>query len=282
MMEHESERSKQHKLLQQFLRTDKGIPFAQLFAMKQYPHDIYPLYAQGYSLARFLVMQGGRQHFVNYVDAGMRAERPGNEPRAWDAATKKFYGYSDLSELQVRWVHWVKQGCPDISKSVASHDQDPSTSSNELIGPSVPSADAPLHSLASADASIDALPSVAKAREGGNAMNRAIDAQTNASPTSPSGSSRRGATAGLSWYVSQASPTSAERSSETPPSRPEPRIDATDDRYRPGSIRDGQPIEILATITPTSVSANRLNSTSNYFARPIILSENPVAGSTWR
>lgn len=129
-VEHESERNKNHDLLLRFLTTNRGIPFNRMFVMKQYPHDIYPLYAQGYSLARFLIMQGGRQHFMDYVGAGMATERPGIEPRAWDAATKEFYGYDDLSELQVRWVQWVRQGCPDVSEpsteSVAQTDRNAS------------------------------------------------------------------------------------------------------------------------------------------------------------
>lgn len=119
-VEHESERNKNHELLIRFLKSNRGIPFNRMFALKQYPDDIYPLYAQGYSLARFLILQGGPRHFVKYVGAGMAMEQPGIEPRAWDKATQQFYGYADLSELQVRWVSWVKQGCPSTIKSPAA------------------------------------------------------------------------------------------------------------------------------------------------------------------
>ncbi len=60
-MKHLSERSKQHHLLYQFLRTNRGIAFSEMFVMEQYPEDILPLYAQGYSLARFFIQQGGRR-----------------------------------------------------------------------------------------------------------------------------------------------------------------------------------------------------------------------------
>ena len=114
-VEHESERSKNHELPLSFLTTNRGIPFNRMFVMKQYPHDIYPLYAQGYSLARFLIMQGGHKRFMEYIGEGMMSERPGREPRNWDD-DKKYYGYSDLSELQVRWVHWINKGCPNLGE----------------------------------------------------------------------------------------------------------------------------------------------------------------------
>ena len=58
-VEHASERSKQHTMLVTFLKTGRGIPFDRMFAMKEYPHDVMPLYSQGYSTARYLIAQGG-------------------------------------------------------------------------------------------------------------------------------------------------------------------------------------------------------------------------------
>jgi hypothetical protein len=107
-VEHVSERTKQHRLLLQFLTSvpTRGIAFNQMFAMKDYPPDILPLYAQGYSLARFLISQGGKHKFVAFVGDGMR----GNN---WTAATRGHYGYQNLSDLQVKWLDWLRSGCPD-------------------------------------------------------------------------------------------------------------------------------------------------------------------------
>ena len=102
-VEHVSERQKQHRFLVQFLTTGRGIAFHRMFAMSEYPHDILPLYAQGYSLARFLISQGGRRRFVEYVGDGMQAGD-------WPAATQRHYGFQDLSDLQVCWLEWVKSG----------------------------------------------------------------------------------------------------------------------------------------------------------------------------
>jgi hypothetical protein len=60
-VEHVSERDKNHQMLIRFLtaKPSRGIPFNRMFTLKNYPHDILPLYAQGYSLAKFLIFQTG-------------------------------------------------------------------------------------------------------------------------------------------------------------------------------------------------------------------------------
>lgn len=107
-VEHPSERARQDRFLIEFLTTERGIPFHRMFAMKEYPRDILPLYSQGYSLARFLIEQGGKQKFVQYVGEGMRTNN-------WTAATHKFYGFRSLSDLQVTWLEWVRQGSPPLT-----------------------------------------------------------------------------------------------------------------------------------------------------------------------
>ncbi len=117
-VEHESERKKNHGMLMDFLsgQPSRGIPFNRMFTMRDYPHDILPLYAQGYSLAKFLIMKKGRRYFLNYVEAGMQAESRGNVLRMWDKATEKYYGYENLSDLQVAWLDWVRNGSVEIAR----------------------------------------------------------------------------------------------------------------------------------------------------------------------
>ncbi|MDZ4818434.1 MAG: hypothetical protein SGJ20_05615 [Planctomycetota bacterium] len=104
-VEHVSEKSKQHNLLINFLQTNRGIAFGQMFAMREYPADVLPLYAQGFSLARYLIDQGGKRKFVEYIGAGLEREQ-------WAAVTKKYYGHANLADLQTTWLNWVKQGSP--------------------------------------------------------------------------------------------------------------------------------------------------------------------------
>jgi hypothetical protein len=107
-VEHASEKTKQDHLLVRFLTTDRGIPFNNMFAMRDYPKDILPLYSQGYSLARYFINQGGKRKYVEYIGEGLRTNN-------WTAATQRYYGFNSLSELQLAWVGWVRQGSPALA-----------------------------------------------------------------------------------------------------------------------------------------------------------------------
>jgi hypothetical protein len=116
-VEHESERRKQQQMLVQFLQTGRGIGFSQMFAMRDYPPDVMPLYSQGYSLCKFLIMQGGRQKFVDYIGEGLRTNQ-------WGATTKRYYGYDSLAALQSSWVDWVRGGSPILDAPENAPSQD--------------------------------------------------------------------------------------------------------------------------------------------------------------
>jgi hypothetical protein len=78
-----------------------------MFAMKEYPADIMPLYAQGYTLTEFLIQRGGRRRFLDFLGDGMQSEE-------WSGATQRHYGYRDLAALQNAWLDWVRRGFPRI------------------------------------------------------------------------------------------------------------------------------------------------------------------------
>ena len=107
-VEHISEKSKQKKLLVRFLKTGRGISFSRMFAMKEYPSDVLPLYSQGYSLARFLIASGNKREFMAFVGQGMKTED-------WSLAVREFYGDESLRALQDRWLDWVRRGSPDVT-----------------------------------------------------------------------------------------------------------------------------------------------------------------------
>lgn len=106
-VEHSEERKKHDRMLIQFLTGDDGIPFNKMFKMREYPRKILPLYSQGYSVAQYLLAQGGKRKFVNYIAHGMRTNN-------WTDATQRYYDFKNLSELQVQWVEWVGSGRPPI------------------------------------------------------------------------------------------------------------------------------------------------------------------------
>jgi hypothetical protein len=108
-VEHESEIAKQEQLLITYLksRPSRGIAFSQMFAMKDYPQDVLPLYAQGHSLARFLIEQYGKKKFLAFLSDGMQDEN-------WPRAIKAHYQYEHLLALQNSWMDWVKAGRPEL------------------------------------------------------------------------------------------------------------------------------------------------------------------------
>ena len=95
-------------MLGQFLRSGRGISFNSMFAMTQYPKDFMPLYAQGFSVAEFLLKKGnggceGVRKLYDFMEEGMA-------DNDWNRAVKKYYGFDDLGELQKAWLKDVANG----------------------------------------------------------------------------------------------------------------------------------------------------------------------------
>jgi hypothetical protein len=111
-VEDESERHKHDAMLVRFLTENRGIPFRMLFNMKDYPPDMMPLYAQGYSLCAFLIAQGGPRQFIHFLERGMQDEN-------WDAALAETYGYPKLGKLQTAWNQWVSDGGGSVTNYTA-------------------------------------------------------------------------------------------------------------------------------------------------------------------
>lgn len=103
-----SERRKHDKWLVHFLRENRAIALHRLFAIREYPEDILPLYSQGYSLSRFLIEQRGKLAFVDFLGQGM-------ERGDWLSAVERQYGYTSFVELQATWMAWVKEGSPVLA-----------------------------------------------------------------------------------------------------------------------------------------------------------------------
>jgi hypothetical protein len=104
-VEHISERIKHRKMLVHFLRNGRGIAFDRMFAMKDYPPDVMPLYAQGYSLAEFLIQKQGRRAYVDFLADGLKTDD-------WAGAIQRHYGIAGAGALQNTWLAWVRQGSP--------------------------------------------------------------------------------------------------------------------------------------------------------------------------
>jgi hypothetical protein len=109
-VEHRSEVAKQERMLIDFLKNRRGIPFNQMFAMKDYPSDVMPLYSQGHSVAQWLIESRGRQEFLGFLNDGLQDEN-------WQRAVNEHYGFENLAAMQNSWLNWVKDGRPQLSPS---------------------------------------------------------------------------------------------------------------------------------------------------------------------
>lgn len=104
-VEHPSERAKHYRMLVKFLQSNRGIAFNRMFAMEEYPRDIMPLYAQGYTLCDYLIQKGGRRTFIAFLDEALQSDH-------WAEAIQRHYGVSTVGGLQDAWLAWVRLGFP--------------------------------------------------------------------------------------------------------------------------------------------------------------------------
>lgn len=102
-VEHASERQKHEAKLLEFLRSRRGIAMNKLFLLTEYPQDVLPMYAQGYSVCQFLIAQKGPRQFVTFL--GDYMQNP-----SWTQSIRNHYGYESLAELQQAWLAWVSNG----------------------------------------------------------------------------------------------------------------------------------------------------------------------------
>jgi hypothetical protein len=103
LSEDDTERKRHDELVRQCLAGGRAFRLRVLFDMKQYPdsgQDVMTLYAQGYSLSRFLVESTDRRQFLAFVGDGMKS--------GWDNAVKTHYGMNRLEELEGAWLDWMR------------------------------------------------------------------------------------------------------------------------------------------------------------------------------
>lgn len=112
LAEHESEKRQQVLRTKQLLNSRQRIPLSKLVTIMQYPSDmreVLNLYAEGYSLVELLIQKGGKTGKSRYLRFLAEALRNG-----WDSATKKYYNYRNLDELETDWHKWIAAGSPTL------------------------------------------------------------------------------------------------------------------------------------------------------------------------
>lgn len=125
-VEHSAERNKHEIKLREYLSNRRGIAMNDLFLLTEYPQDMLPMYAQGYSVCRFLIQQSGPREFIKFLEGYM--SNPRNP--SWTTNVQSHYGYESLRQLQDRWLAWVAQGSGPVESFVSTRARSGSTNSN--------------------------------------------------------------------------------------------------------------------------------------------------------
>jgi hypothetical protein len=101
--EDELERNRHDSLCVQILNKGSAFPLRRLFGLQNYPNDVMVLYAEGYSITRYLVESSDRQTFLNFIGHGMS--------KGWDSAVQTYYKYRNVEALEKAWIdHLYKTG----------------------------------------------------------------------------------------------------------------------------------------------------------------------------
>ncbi|MEE2937324.1 MAG: hypothetical protein VYA84_15160 [Planctomycetota bacterium] len=108
-VEHSAERNKHEIMLRRYLNSSRGIAMNKLFLLTEYPSDVLPMYAQGYSVCRFLIDQKGPRQFIVFLQDYMQHS-------SWTDNVKKHYQYDSLKELQDYWLAWVSDGGRSVER----------------------------------------------------------------------------------------------------------------------------------------------------------------------
>jgi hypothetical protein len=105
LSEDEDERQRHDLLARRILDTPgRAIPLRRLLPMTGYPTDVMALYAQGYSVTRFLVERKDHKTFVAFVKQGADA--------GWDEALQARYRLRDVKGLEDAWLAWLRAQRP--------------------------------------------------------------------------------------------------------------------------------------------------------------------------
>jgi hypothetical protein len=190
-VEHDSEKAKHEAKLREFLSTRRGIAMNQLFLLTEYPSDVLPMYAQGYSVCRFLIEQQGPETFIDFLGEYMQRG-------SWTNNVQKHYGYDSLAELQDYWLAWVEAGSGPVAqfaKRTPRGSQPGSTGDIALVSatgspnPAAGSQVAPATALAA----VDSMQRQGSSESGWKSTNQAA----------PAGNPSVASNGSSSWYVRQ-------------------------------------------------------------------------------
>lgn len=118
LVETECERRRQVMMLNEVVNSSDRIPLRELLAMMEYPEDMQQtllLYAEGYSLAEFLVQQKGEENgraiYLSFIATALE--------KGWETAFSQHYDFTGIQEVESEWLDWVIAGSPNLNIDAA-------------------------------------------------------------------------------------------------------------------------------------------------------------------
>ncbi len=84
------------KRARELLANGRAMRLTHLFGLRDYPADVGPLYAEGYSISRFLVEKKDRAPYLKFITAGMTD--------GWESAVSSSYGYESIDAMETAWI----------------------------------------------------------------------------------------------------------------------------------------------------------------------------------
>jgi len=105
LSEDDHERQKHDDLIRRFLaKGNQAYRLRTLMTMMKYPNtgeDVITLYAEGYSVVRFLVDSSSKPAFLEFLADGIQPQM------GWDRALQKHYGLKNIEQLEQAWLKWM-------------------------------------------------------------------------------------------------------------------------------------------------------------------------------
>ena len=136
LIEHDSERNLLRDIHSRVMGTRRKIPLKTLLDIKNYPQDkqdVLTLYAEGHSLADYLIQQGGKPKYLQLMAMAY--------DRGWEPALKALYGVSSVTSLEKEWDQWVLAGSAKLNipegSQLADNSQEPTIRAQNSDGSAV-------------------------------------------------------------------------------------------------------------------------------------------------
>lgn len=102
LSEDASELDRHDRLVREVINDNRMIPLHRLFVLTEYPNDVMALYAEGFSIANYLVTLKGKPYFLDFVADG--------QTKGWDRALASYYGIYNTDALEGHWIGWLREG----------------------------------------------------------------------------------------------------------------------------------------------------------------------------